>query len=186
MKRNVFFSPCVLAGVNDKAEVAGIAFRQPVYFMDEVVHKDAVGHDGLTVAGAAEVFSLSRVWFGLPVVNRFFFLLLVPADSGRTEAPCLVRYVYLFFRMVLLFRVPGRLRFPDVREDEEGVIAGHCHEKDKNDLSVLHGYMALDNGVLSSGKGRKASPSLAALASSRAFRHVASVKYSMFRCTPVM
>ena len=42
--------------------------RQPVDFMDEVVHKDAVGHDGLTVAGAAEVFSLSRVWFGLPVV----------------------------------------------------------------------------------------------------------------------
>ena len=120
------------------------------------------------------------------MVNRFFFLLLVPADSGRTEAPCLVRYVYLFFRMVLLLRVLCRLRFPDVREDEEGVIAGHRHEKDKNDLSVLHGYMALDNGVLSSGKGRKDSPSLVALASSRAFRHVASVKYSMFLCTPVM
>ena len=111
---------------------------------------------------------------------------LVPADSGRAEALCLVRYVYLFFRMVLLFRVLSRLRCPYVREDEEDVIAGHCHEKDKNDLSVLHGYMALDNGVLSPGKGWKASPSLAALASSRAFRHVASVKYSMFRCTPVM
>ena len=180
------FSPCVLAGVYDKAEVAGAGFRQPVDFMDEVIHKDAVGHDGLTVAGAAEVGSCACRCFFLLSTCRILFLLLVPADSGRAEAPCLVRYVYIFFRMVLLLRVLCRLRFPDVREDEEGVIAGHCHEKDKNDLSVLHGYMALDNGVLSPGKGWKASPSLAALASSRAFRHVASVKYSMFRCTPVM
>lgn len=180
------FSPCVLAGVYDKAEVAGAGFRQPVDFIDEVVHKDAVGHDGLTVAGAAEVGSCACRCFFLLSTCRILFLLLVPADSGRAKAPCLVRYVYIFFRMVLLLRVLCRLRFPDVREDEEGVIAGHYHEKDENNLSVLHGYMALDNGVLSSGKGRKASPSLAALASSRAFRHVASVKYSMFRCTPVM
>ena len=184
MKCNVCFSPCVLAGVYDQAEVAGAAFRQPVDFMDEVVYKDAVGHDGLTVAGTAEAGSRIRRCFFLPFIGCAF-LLLVTADPGGMETPCLVRYVYLFFRMVLLFRVPGRLRLPDVREDEEGVIAGHRHEKDENDLSVLHGYMALDNGVLFSGKGRKVSPSLAALASSRAFLHVSQVKYSMFRCTPV-
>lgn len=182
----MFFSPCVLAGVNDKAEVAGAGFRQPIDFMDEVVHKDAVGHDGLTVAGAAEAGSRIRRRFFLPFIGCAFLLLLVPADLGGMEVPCLVRYVYLFFRMVLLFRVLCRLRFPDVRENEEGVIAGHRHEKDENDLSVLHGYMALDKSVLSFGNGRKASPNLAALASSRAFRQVASVKYSMFRCMPVM
>ena len=53
------FLPCVLAGEYDRAEVARASFRQLVYLMDDVLHKDAVSHNCFTVAGS--VVGLFRV-----------------------------------------------------------------------------------------------------------------------------
>ena len=49
-----------------------------------------------------------------------------------------IRYVYLFFRMVLLFGSLCHLRLLDVKYYQDRIVKQECDKKQKYNLSVLH------------------------------------------------
>jgi hypothetical protein len=65
-----------------RAEVTCTGFRQPVDFLYEVIHQDAIGHDGFTVIG---MVVSPFVRFLLAIVRAFFTTYLGKLAKYRRE-----------------------------------------------------------------------------------------------------
>lgn len=145
--------PCVLAGEYDGAEVTRASFSQLVYLLDDVLHKDAVGHDCLSVAGTVVgLFSLISLSIHFSTVGFFYiltwgeiprFVRLIPTDLYGLEGLRLVRYVnVLFILLVQLCHLHGLCPLY-VKDYQRHIVEQQCNEKKEYYLSVLHGVFRL-------------------------------------------